>query len=59
MSKELDGKMKKLMAKSKRQWEQTEKKRQEDAAKKDPMEGRSLEFRKLVSYMMLVRGQKE
>lgn len=53
MSKELDGKMKKLMAKSKREFDAMDKKREEERIKNDPLAGKSPEFRKMVGYAML------
>ena len=55
MSKELDGKMKKLMAKSKREYDIMDKKREEERIKNDPLAGKSPEFRKMVGYAMLGR----
>ena len=51
--KELAGKMQKLMARSKREVEQAQKKRAEEAAKNDPLAGESPAFRRLVSYAVL------
>lgn len=53
MSKELDGMMRKLQKKAEREVKAETAKKEAEAAKNDPLAGKSPDFRKLVSYAML------